>query len=308
MKILFHCASGNTDRPGRWKTINSLFTDLGETLIRLGHEVSIMTHPSASHPKNTNSPIEFSVSSDVSVEFIDRINPDVCITWNGNSDGDQQFINYVGRDKMIFGELGFFGHYDKTCYFDRCGVNTRHSIIGRKFSDEVTTEVEDINSKLIQHYKKNRIFSSSFIFVPLQDETDTQITQFSPFSSMDDFVHHVFDIFRFDSRPILYKRHPLAPSHISIKHPRLIEVTEDVHHYIPYADLVFGLNSTVMVESLLYHSNVVTYGAGIGSRGFNNDAQRKNFIAQLYSQQISWEHLSDTEKVQDSYFYSLLLN
>lgn len=304
---MFHCGVGNTDRPNRWTTINRLFTDLGKSLATLGHEVFMMVHPQAQIPRVSDDPITVIHSTTVDKNFIREVSPDVAITWNGNSDGDRVFIEEVGRDKMIFGELGFFGHYDKTCYFDRCGVNTQHSIIGTNFSMIATEEDNEICDKLETQFIKPRLCKEPYIFVPMQDETDTQITQYSPFKTMNEFLEQVFNIFRFDDRKILYKRHPLAPAPITLEDPRLIEVTEDVHHYIPYADFVFGLNSTVMVETLLYHSHIITYGCGIASRHFANGIDRKAFISEMYRRQLKWDDLKNPEVVKNSHLNTLLI-
>lgn len=310
MKVLFHCGAGNTDRPERWRTINTLFSDLGESLIQLGHNVYIIIHSSAKIPKNSKTTLNVTMSDDIDSQLIKSINPDVGITWNGNSDGDRKFIDAVGKDKMIYGELGYFGHYNKTCYFDRCGVNTRHSMIGRSFANIVDTEESGaIVEALSAAYIKPRLIppNEKYIFVPLQDELDTQISQYAPFKTMDSFLHQVFDIFRFDDRPIYYKVHPRSPSRITLKHPRVIEVNADVHHYIPYADIVFGLNSTVMVETLIYHSRLISYGAGITSRQFVSDIDRIGFVANLYRQQLKWDDLKNVDKVKQSKLYDILM-
>jgi hypothetical protein len=306
MKIMFHCGSGNTDRPNRWGTINTLFSDLGNSLMELGHDVSLMVHGAAKRPHNDSSKLNVKITDTVDTQFIDEVNPDVCVTWNGNSDGDAIFIDHVGKNKMIYGELGFFGHYDKNCYFDACGVNTRHSIIGSNFSRMPSGDDSKICDMLQSQYLKPRIFNEPYIFVPMQDETDTQITQYSPFKTMNEFLEQVFDIFRFDDRKILYKLHPLAPAKITLRDPKLIEVKNDVHHYLPYADFVFGLNSTVMVETLLYHSKIITYGCGIASRHFSNGNDRQAFVAEMYRRQMKWDDLKDPQKVKDSYFYKIL--
>jgi hypothetical protein len=308
MKILIHCASGNTDRPGRWHGINPVFTNLGEALIDLGHDVSMMLHPAARNVCNDNTRIHLHVTNTVDVNYIKQFNPDLGITWNGASDGDRIFVNTVGKDKMMFGELGFFGHYDKTCYFDRCGVNTRFSMIGEEVSSLFAIkDCDEIVDGLIAEYKKPALINEPFIFVPLQDETDTQITQFCPFKTMDEFMHYVYDIHRFDDRLIVYKQHPMAPSKITLSDPRVVAVTENVHHYIPYADTVFGLNSTVMVETLMYHDRLVTYGAGIASRHFVNDIQRKNFVALMATRQFKWSDLRNSDIVQNSHPFDKVL-
>lgn len=306
-RVMIHCASGNTDRPGRWHGINPVFTNLGEALIDLGHEVHMMMHSAAQNPCNHGSRIKIHVSDVVDRNYIDKVNPDIGVTWNGNSDGDLQFIDHVGRGRMVFGELGFFGHYDQTCYWDRSGINTRYSMIGEPISDDPITDDElKVLHMLKDRYMKPRLFNDPFIFVPLQDETDTQITQYSGYKTMDQFLLTVQDIYQHDNRKILYKVHPRAGCPISdsiLKDPKFVRVTEDVHHYLPYADQVFGLNSTVMIETLLYHGNLVTYGAGIASRHFTNDAQRRRFIATMYNRQFKWSDLRNSELLKDSYLY-----
>jgi hypothetical protein len=306
MKIMIHCGAGNSDRPRRWKTINKIFSDLGQSLIELGHEVYMIVDPAAVIPPIRGNQIIRYVQDFVDADWITRVKPDCGITWNGNSDGDRIFVDTIGKDKMIYGELGFFGHYDKTCYFDRCGVNTRHSIIGANFSRTENIEDAAICDELQTKYLKSRLWKKPYIFVPLQDETDTQITQYSPFKTMDEFLHHVFDVYRFDDRDILYKAHPRAKTTITLKDPRVHAVTEDVHHYLPYADYVFGLNSTVMVETLLYHSRIITYGCGIASRHFSNGNDRQAFIGEMYRRQMTWDMLKSPDIVKDSYLYSLI--
>lgn len=306
MKILLHCGVGNTDRPNRWRSINTIFSDLGESLLGLGHDVHIIVHPEARIPRNSSTPMKLTVTDKIDLNFLNLVNPDKVITWNGNSDGDRLLIDAVGGNKVIYGELGYFGHYNKTCYFDRCGVNTRHSMIGESFPYSSDTQL--IMEKLIKIYQKPRLFSENtpYVFVPLQDETDTQITQYAPFKTMDAFLNHVFDIFRFSDKTILYKVHPKAKCGITLKHPKVIEVTNDVHHYLPYADFVFGLNSTVMVETLLYHGRIITYGAGVASRHFTSDLDRMAFVAELYKRQLAWDDLKDKMKVKNSHLYSIL--
>lgn len=302
-RVLFHLACGNSDRPGRWHGINPVFTNLGESLIKLGFDVHMMLHSAAWNPGcNNDTNIKLHVTDTVDVDYIKSLNPDYGVTWNGNSEGDKEFVKAVGFDKMIFGELGFFGHYEQTCYFDRSGINTKYSMIGEYISPDDLTEQElSIINLLETRYKKPRIVPDSFVFVPLQDETDTQITQYSPYKTMDEFMHNVVDILKHDNRKILYKKHPRAPSNITVSSPTIIEVKDDVHHYLPYADLVFGINSTVTIETLLYHQRLVTFGAGISCRHFDSDNQRLRFVATMYNRQFTWESLKNPNVVRDSY-------
>ena len=306
MRIFLHCGSGNLDRPNRWSTINAIFSNLGGSLLKLNHDVFMMVHSQAEIAQNRVSPFDVSVCDKVDVNLIKNFNPDIGITWNGNSEGDREVTNIIGREKMIYGELGYFDHYNKTCYFDGSGVNTRHSMIGQSFN--YSNEDSVLVAQMQKKYAKSRLVKEPYIFVPLQDETDTQITQYAPFKTMDLFMHHIKDIFCNDDRKILYKVHPKAPSRITVNHPKFIPVTEDIHHYIPYADFVFGLNSTVMVETLLYHERIISYGAGVASRHFSGTKDREAFIAEMYRRQMLWDDLSDENKVRSSYLYRLIEN
>lgn len=304
MKILFHCGVGNTDRPGRWSTIGLIFNKFSKGLSLLGHECDIAIHPEAMtrNIKRSNTLKIVGCESLVKNINIDPAEYDIVFTWNGNSAGDREIIKLFGRDKVVFGELGYFNHYDRTCYFDSTGVNTHHSYI---LNDLIPTHEDYVTtSELMNQHKKEKMLEDEYVFVPLQDETDTQIKQFSPFNSMNDFLQNVIDI-NCGRNLILFKRHPRAPCHISrdiLSNPIVHEVTEDVHHYIPYANSVFGINSTVLVETMLYHNRIISYGNGITSRMYNDD-ERVALVAQLYNQQVKWDDLVNphvANKILDS--------
>ena len=174
MNILFHCAVGNGDaKPKRWSPIGVFYTKLANSLEKLGHKCLIYIHPQAA-PKCT---FHNKIISET-VQKLENFQPDKIITWNGIFSGDNEIIKLYGREKFIFMELGFFDHYD-TCYFDFSGTNYRSMNIIESIS------VNDYDWKafenLVSKYKKHRICKDRYVFVPLQDESDTQITKLSPF-------------------------------------------------------------------------------------------------------------------------------
>jgi capsule polysaccharide export protein KpsC/LpsZ len=139
----------------------------------------------------------------------------------------------------------------------------------------------------------------------LQDENDTQITNYSPIKKMEHLLSLVER--KYPDKTILYKKHPQYKLNIKTR-SNFIEVNEDVHHYIPYADKVIGINSNVLFETLLYHSNVESYGYGMCSRKLNNDNDRKKFITHCYNRQLLFEDLNNTLCIKDSYFYKKMTN
>lgn len=303
MNVVFSLALNNTNKPSRFRTIGLIFQDLRVALQELGHECAIVANPASVHPHLKG------YSTIEKVESIDQIiekcgfTPDVAIIWNGSSTGDVE-LSKIYRDagvKIIFGELGFFNHYGKTCYFDSNGSILRMSDITKPITLLNDEGVKYYDSKVQEHIKP-RLVEEPYIFVPLQDEYDTQVISYSPFKKMEDFLDYVEDLFRYDSRPIIVKKHPRANIPLRDRFKFQI-VTEDVHHYIPYADFVVGINSTVLVETLLYHSRIITAGAGIASRKFTTEEERMAFIVGLYKKQFSWDNLKKSDFIKQTEFY-----
>ena len=290
MKILFHVGVGNTDRPYRWGFVNSNFSNLARSLEKLGHECLVWYHPSATCKNMFHKAIS---SLDVNpISF----KPDWVFTWNGISPGDQKIIKMFGKSKMIFGELGFFDHYN-TLYFDFNGVNGN--------SENLTEDLNEYDSRkysmLVRKYHQPRIIGDPYIFVPLQDETDTQITHFSPFKKMQDLLDHICDMYKDSDIKILYKKHPKVDCNI-VPGRNCVEVKENIHHYLPYAEKVIGINSTALLEALIYHNRVITLGKGITSRDLPKNLH-KRYVTHLESKQFLWSDMGDVNKVKGSYFY-----
>jgi len=304
MRILFHVGVGNTDRPNRWGFVNGIFSDLARGFDKLGHECLLWQHSRANH-KNTYK--KYRIESDVVKPDIKKFNPDFVFTWNGSSDGDQKVIQLFGEKKMIYTELGFFDHY-KTCHIDFSGVNSKSSNLIEPLGNHNLSDPTQMDTylSLYEQYKKERIHKKPFVFIPLQDEKDTQVTQFSPFKKMDQILEYVNTLYNKVDIDIIYKKHPMSDCQLK-KRPKFIEVTENVHHYIPYADMVIGNNSTVLLETYLYHNRVLHLGAGIASRRFLNDDERIKYIIHLYNKQFYWDKLKDVSFIEKSFFYKKML-
>ena len=294
MKILFHVGVGNIDRPHRWGFVNSNFSNLARTFEKLGHECLVYAHPSA----RTNNPFHKTIRSSV-VQPI-NFKPDWVFTWNGVSEGDQAIIKMFSEDKMIYGELGFFDHYN-TLYFDFKGVNGK----SENLTQELSEFSPDTYQQILKKYHKLRTFGEPFIFVPLQDEGDTQITKYSPFKKMQQLIDYVCELYKDSDIKILYKKHPKVDCKI-IPGRNCIEVKDNIHHFLPYADKVIGINSTALLEALIYHDRVITIGNGISSRKLIGD-EHKQYISHLANKQFPWAEMGNLDKIKDSYFYKRMI-
>lgn len=298
MNILFHVGVGNTDRPDRWTSICVFYSKLARVFESFGHNCMVYCHPSAVrdiYKHHIISPIVGNIP----------FNPDKIFTWNGISNGDQAIIAKYGRSKFVFAELGFLDHYN-TCYFDFSGTNALSMNLVEDLS--VIAVDHDKMDALVKMYSKPQLTSDRYIFVPFQDERDTQITQLSPFKTMDQLLTYVCDLYNYDrDLKILYKQHPHARSKVSVKDSRLVEVTGDVHHYLKDAEMVIGCNSTVLFETLLYHARVFTCGIGTSSRTFSSDDERIKYVLNCHMKQVNLNQLGDANVIKNSWMYQRLI-
>lgn len=297
MKILFNVAVGNTER-NNFKSICNFFSMMCSSFEELGHECLIICHENS---KTKNIYKNNIILKNIPEKF--DFNPDFVFTWNGMLDGDCKLVNKFGKEKIIFGELGFFDHYD-TCYFDFNGVGFNSSLMIDDVNDVCLDScfIEDMKKK----YIKKRLFNEDFIFVPLQDENDTQIKLGSPYKTMYDFLSYINTLY-FDKKiNILIKKHPKSKNKISNKF-NFIEVKENVHHYIPYAKKVIGINSNVLFETMIYHNRILNVGLGICSRKFESNTERNKFLKECYSRQINLKNLNNVDIVKKSWIYKNMI-
>lgn len=305
MNILLHVGVGNHDRPNRWWGVCVILSNLARSLEALGHNCLMYCHPAA---KAETIYRVNALYSEIDIRDLQRIKndfkPDCVITWNGASEGDQQIVDFFGRQNCVFGELGFFDHYE-TVYFDFSGTNCK----SQNIIDNMETEFDQrIFYRILKKYAKPQIRDDGYVFVILQDEADTNITQWSPFRKMDDLLQWVLDLTSCWGCDVLYKKHPKAPCNITLKDPRLKEVSGDVHQYMRNARLVAGCNSTALFECLLYHDRILTAGLGLTSRPLNGDRDRKRFVVHCYHKQIHQTKLADPNHIKETWFYKQLLH
>lgn len=311
MNFLFTVALNNNETPHNYKSIMQLMVSLASTLQDMGHNTFILSHSQCLMIPEfyKNFLVVDTLNNDNYESVMSQVGftPDYSFIWNGNLPSDQQTIAILKQNgvKIVYGELGFLNHYGRTCYFDLSGVNCRISSIGKPIEDADSYDAA-LHERLFLENLKPRLVMEPYIFVPLQVESDTQITKYSPFKTMDQLLEYVSDIFAQDDRKILYKQHPHLRANVR-SYDKFVEVSEDVHHYIPYADVVVGINSTVLVETLLYHDRIISLGAGVTSKHVRSDIQRKKYILDLYSRQLNWGDLSDRKKVENSGFYQDIL-
>ena len=331
MKILFTSGVRCTDRPGRWKNITEKFwIPLASTFKRLGHECWFATHERAYSNIIKKGYYNHYVDdgSDYLFHYIANIvKPDMMFCWNGNSDGDQ-IIRQIAREyniKTCYGELGWFPQKN-TLYFDPKGANASSEIRGMDFSNkEIHFALEDFKTS----YKKDTMkrINGGYVFVPLQDERDTNIFIHSPFKTMNAFVAHVSTLFH--DEYLLVRRHPRRKDTNISKYPN-VEINNDAHLHtqISRSKFVVGINSTVLLESLVFGKKVVSYGnylaTGTGAfidvnvktpveeikhrlKHFKFNVADKVLSELIFRRSMHRKHLRDQNYIKDYYLWKGLI-
>ena len=259
-------ALGITDRPERWHTPGRFLVKVGDALERFGVDCHYVSHSDVKLKwLDDRSAIRMD-GHEQFAELLRRWNAKYVLLWNGNSPGDRKTIDIAKQlgVQPVIGEIGWFPQAE-TLYFDFEGTNFRSSIRGIDLSQ---VDVDDRIDSWVATYTKDHagegVADTGYLFVPLQDEHDTNITDASPYTRMNDFVRDLSA--RFPSERIVVRRHP-----------RFMEVALDSYDNVEYrnegnlydwlsaAKGVIGINSTVLLESLLYHKPVYTVGQGLAS-------------------------------------------
>ncbi|MFQ5429785.1 MAG: DapH/DapD/GlmU-related protein [Phycisphaerae bacterium] len=267
-RLIFAIALGITDRPERWEAVAGFFVTMGNTLREAGVDSWYVCHPAAARPlSRVRKDRRIITEAHAGFErILKQARPDVVFIWNGGSDGDRITERLAAEADIPcrFGELGWFPQ-SKTLYFDTDGTNARSSIRRMDLS------VRPVDPRLdgwLDRWRQSQAAAppdrSGYVFVPLQDERDLNITLASPYPTMDAFVSALAA--RFPSETLIVRPHPQFPDVRLTPHPR-VEVRRDgsLGSWLKHAVAVVGINSTVLIESLAWGKPTHAVGAGLAS-------------------------------------------
>jgi hypothetical protein len=97
-----------------------------------------------------------------------------------------------------------------------------------------------------------------FVLVPLQLARDTNIRNNSEFETMQEFINHCES--KFCDRRLIFKKHPRDEDEYSSAHE--IKIHGDFLELAQEAELVYGINSTCLLESSLLGVPTESIGDG----------------------------------------------
>jgi len=185
-------------------------------------------------------------------------NCDLFMCWNGQEKCHGPIIREVKERgiKILYIECAFFPQ-SKFYYVDKLGINATASIMNDDFSYISSEHIEKLN-KFRHEYLGDRKWSSSgeYILCPLQLDHDTNVINNSPYN-IQEFINHVDSTFPCEK--VLYKSHPLMP-HLRYNTKNEIIRNGNFLDLVQNAKLVYGINSTCLLESALMKVPTVAIG------------------------------------------------
>ncbi len=221
---------------------------------------------------------DFDLRSSTLHEQVQVYSPDVVVVWNGYSHVFRQRVNLLrrGKWKMVFHETAWFPQRDSV-YFDNYGVlgdAFKHEDLYRAFDVDSfhrwrATYLASVSSAFSTSkavadkgvsVATQKVKISNYILVVGQVENDTSM-QFSEIQEMSKLLDAVIN--HIPSGKIIYRDHPAAKGQVQL--PKGITRLSNTLLYetIEKARVVIGLNSTVLLESLLLHKQTIALARNV---------------------------------------------
>ena len=158
-------------------------------------------------------------------------------------------------------EVGYFPQKNYVI-FDRKGINARSELMedSLEWVDKNHINRSKELSKVYVGSKKHT-GKNLYILAPLQLASDTNIKNHSPFKSMQAFIDHTE--MKFPDDKVVFKKHPLDKSSYTTKNPNnTIVANGDILMLAQDARLVYGINSTSLLEATLMNVPTIAIGEG----------------------------------------------
>jgi capsular polysaccharide export protein len=234
--------------------------------------------------------------------LLDREQPDAVVVWNGSARHCQLLLALLNsRCKTVFFENGLLPN---TTTVDARGVNYHNSMPRTASFYRAYGEQQAItpmtSTKLVP--RKPRVeglepitLPERFVFIPFQDDRDTQVRLFSP------WINNMQELFAQGERlaaesglTVVFKEHPSSRESYPELHQRcherlLFANGNSTQELIERSLFVVTLNSTVGLESLLLGRPLLTLGnAFFNVEGLAVHADSSEELLRLASEFPEW--------------------
>ncbi|QHJ13579.1 hypothetical protein FX988_03845 [Paraglaciecola mesophila] len=185
------------------------------------------------------------------------------VVWNGSTSAFLPIIEKLKALKIAitFAECGFFPQH-QYFYFDRLGVNNNSQL----YFDDLSW----VNEQMLQNLKQLRqqFLSASqdgvntqrrYIFIPLQVPSDSNVLNHSKFTNgMQPFIDFIEA--QYPQQNLVFKPHPKDRLSHTYRYYRGKVSSKDTIQLCAHADIVHGINSSVLYEAALLGKKVVVEG------------------------------------------------
>jgi len=205
------------------------------------------------------------------------------LMWGGDSPSRHTLKNVcdeVGVSWSVVENAWF--PQSKYWFVDSKGINANSSLMDDDLSWVGPEHLERLKQFRKDYGKGKNYKPQGYVLVPLQVERDTNIKFHSPFQTMQDFVRHCEK--KFAGRQLAFKLHPKDPKvrlkgngkSQLIQHGSFVDIAMG-------ASLVYGINSTCLLEAALLGVPVESIGEGFLKRHAD---KREKLLAALVDKQI----------------------
>ena len=210
------------------------------------------------------------------INLLENLKPSHIVVWNGDfNDSKRGFqVKLISLIKSTFPKIKFVycehGWLPQNVTFsiDKLGSNGSSSVTLRS-NFPVKPTMQPVFNKREQYNKAAKpVNISDYLYLPLQLNSDTQITKYSPhFKDMSKFINHIIKVF--PNKRLVVKVHPKDDTN-NIKRYREICKQHSVVYFVEdknnigwcrYANGIISINSTVINEALVFRKPIMTYGS-----------------------------------------------
>lgn len=259
------------------KQYNEFYKPLMDAHRKMGHKVDLLWY------NNWN------------LAKLQKANPDIVYFWNGEYSFLKRAKNWCSDNNIpsFCLELAWFPQ-GKSIYCDYHGTNGRCSL---HFDDLSWLERDDYTRLFLkrEEYRDGLSeWSGKYVLVPLQLTHDTTMQHWSPLKANAKVIATALRMF--PDKKVVFRKHPKdKKKYHDLEREHNIKVDWEFGHSRPLkemilgADLVWGMNSTVLSEAALMGKPVIAAG-----RSFLNIGQnREQALAAMVAREIP----IDTEDV-----------
>jgi hypothetical protein len=185
------------------------------------------------------------------------------IIWNGSTPA---FLPIIEKLKALnievtFAECGFFPQAQHF-YFDRLGVNNNSQLYFDDLSwvsKQMLQDLELLRQQFLSSSRGGINIEQRFIFIPLQVPSDSNVLNHSKFTAgMQPFIDFIEA--KYPKQNLVFKPHPKDRLAHTYRYTRGKLSSEDTLRLCAEADVVHGINSSVLYEAALLGTKVKVEG------------------------------------------------